>query len=70
MEAEAAAATNGAECLLAVDSQRLDLIILDVAMPVLNGFETFRLLRAKPETLSIPVIMPTARKSNAEVAQG
>jgi len=67
---EVTAATNGAECLLAVEAQRPDLIILDVAMPVLDGFETFRLLRAKPETLSIPVIMLTARRSDAEVVQG
>ncbi len=67
---EIAAASNGAECLLAVESEHPDLIILDIAMPVLDGYQTFRLLRAKPETAMIPVIMLTARNSDTEVLQG
>jgi DNA-binding response OmpR family regulator len=67
---EVIAASNGAEALLAVDSQHPDLIVLDVAMPVLDGFETLRALRAKPETASLPVIMLTARQSDADVVKG
>lgn len=66
---EVASASNGAECLLAVASQRPDLIVLDIAMPVLDGFETLRLLRAKPETGGIPVIILTGRKGDADVAR-
>lgn len=67
---EVTAAANGAECLLAVDSQRPDLIILDVVMPVMDGFQTLRLLKEKPETASIPVIMLTVRRSDVDVLHG
>ena len=63
-------ASNGAECLQAVASQHPALIILDVAMPILDGFETLRILRAKPETASLPVILLTARDSDADVVRG
>ena len=67
---EVTAAANGAECLLAVDSRRPDLIILDVVMPVMDGFQTLRLLKEKPETASIPVIMLTVRSSDVDVVHG
>jgi DNA-binding response OmpR family regulator len=67
---EVTAAANGAECLLAVDAQYPDLIILDVMMPVLDGFQTLRLLKEKPETASIPIIMLTVRGSDADVLHG
>ena len=70
MTIEVTAAANGAECLLAVHAQYPDLIILDVMMPVLDGFQTLRLLKEKPATASIPVIMLTVRGSDAEVLQG
>jgi len=67
---EVTAAANGAECLLAVHSQRPDLIILDVMMPVMDGFQTLRLLKERPETASIPVIMLTVRRSDVDVLHG
>ncbi|MFB3881189.1 MAG: response regulator transcription factor [Armatimonadota bacterium] len=63
-------ASNGAEGLLAVASQHPDLVVLDVAMPVLDGFETLRALRAKPETAKLPVVMLTARRADADVVKG
>ena len=65
-----AAAANGAECLLAVASLRPDLIVLDISMPVMDGFQVLRVLREKPETERVPVIMLTARTEDADVAQG
>src|SRR5512135_1600653 len=67
---EVTEAGNGAECLLSVEAKRPDLIVLDLTMPVLDGFETFRILRAKRETASIPVVMLTAHRSDAEVLEG
>jgi DNA-binding response OmpR family regulator len=43
-----------------------DLIILDLNLPVLSGLEVCRILRARAETSSIPIIMLTARTSEAE----
>ncbi len=67
---EVATAANGEECLQAVESDPPDLVILDVIMPILDGFETLRLLREKPETKHLPVIMLTARREDRDVLRG
>ncbi len=54
-------AANGQEALLATEAQAPDAIILDVMMPVLDGIETCRSLRADPGTSGIPIILLTAR---------
>ena len=54
-------AINGTEALLMAQSQKPDLIILDVMMPDLDGFEVTRRLRASPETSNIPILMFTAK---------
>jgi len=43
-------ARNGAECLLAIEDEKPDLLILDVVMPVMDGFQTLRVLREREET--------------------
>jgi len=67
---EVEAAENGAECLLAVSGKRPDLIILDVVMPVMDGFQTLQVLQQSAELRDIPVIMLTARSDDADVAFG
>lgn len=47
-----------------------DLVVLDVTMPVQDGFETSRRLRADPRTSHIPVIFLTARTREADVVTG
>jgi len=63
-------AGNGAECLLAVHRERPDLVILDVMMPVMNGFQTLRVLRENEQTRSLPVIILTIRESQEDVLEG
>jgi len=58
---EVVVASDGEECLAVVNRVRPDLILLDVTMPKLDGYETCRLLKANPETRPIPVIFLTAR---------
>jgi PAS domain S-box-containing protein len=53
-------ATNGQECLEQLDSTRPDLIVMDVMMPVLNGWEATRRIRSMPAFSGIPIIMVTA----------
>ena len=53
-------ATNGAEGLRAVDAELPDLIICDLQMPVMNGFEVLQQLRADPKLRAITVIAVTA----------
>jgi two-component system alkaline phosphatase synthesis response regulator PhoP/two-component system response regulator VicR len=63
-------AYNGAECLEKVETEKPDLIILDVMMPEMSGFEVLQKLKADPETAKIPVIMLTARSQDADVIRG
>ena len=66
---EVAAAGNGAEGLLAIDACRPDLLILDVTMPIMSGYQVLQVLRDQPETKSIPVIMLTARREDVDVTR-
>jgi len=60
-------ARNGGEAL-AVATERLpDAIVLDAMMPVMDGHQVLRRLRANPETAAIPVIMLTARKLERDI---
>ena len=53
-------ARDGIEAIEAVDRQRPDLVLLDVMMPRMSGFEVCQKLKANPETRDIVVIMVTA----------
>jgi putative two-component system response regulator len=55
------AATSGAQAINTCLSMPIDLILLDVMMPDMDGFETCRRLKLHPQTGAIPVIFVTAR---------
>lgn len=57
---ETAFATNGQDALQAIDELTPDLILLDVSMPDVDGFEVCRRLKANPKTAEIPIIFLTA----------
>ncbi len=64
-------ATDGPQSLeLAFADNRIDLILLDIMMPEMNGFEVCRRLKAEPDTCNIPVIFLTAMTANKKVIQG
>jgi diguanylate cyclase (GGDEF)-like protein len=58
-------AEDGVAGLAAVDSRQPDLIIVDVVMPRMDGYEMARRVRANPQTRFIPIIIQTAGKSDA-----
>jgi signal transduction histidine kinase/CheY-like chemotaxis protein len=58
-----AAATNGLECLVLLDSFKPDLILMDVMMPVMDGNDTTRQIRRMPGVGDIPIIAVTASAS-------
>ena len=58
-----AAATNGLECLVLLDSFKPDLILMDVMMPVMDGNEATRQIRRMPGWGNIPIIAVTASAS-------
>src|SRR5689334_13925955 len=68
---EVLTATSGAAALQAAAGKpRPDLILLDIEMPELSGFEVCRRLKASPETSSIPVIFLTGRTERASEVEG
>jgi len=62
--------TNGAAALEAVAANPPDLIILDVTMPQMDGFEVLRRLKSDPETSELPVIMLTGKSDDDSVFKG
>ncbi|MFA0758258.1 MAG: hypothetical protein PVTTEEND_001654 [Candidatus Fervidibacter sp.] len=67
---EVLTAYDGVECLEKAKAEKPDLIILDVMMPRMDGFEALQRLKSDPETNQIPVIMLTARAQDRDVLQG
>jgi two-component system alkaline phosphatase synthesis response regulator PhoP/two-component system response regulator VicR len=63
-------ATNGREAVDAVRAQRPDLIVMDVMMPEMDGFEALSILKGDEATADIPVVMLTAKAQDADVFQG
>ncbi len=63
-------ASDGTMALEVADYSRPDLILLDVMMPGLNGFETCRRLKANPELAATPVIFLTARDDLEGIVEG
>ena len=64
-----AAASNGLECLVLLDSFKPDLVVMDVMMPVMDGNETTRRIRRTPQWSSLPVIAVTASASREDEAR-
>lgn len=60
-------AFDGREALRAVEQQNPDLVVLDVMMPYLDGYEVLKCLRRDPATEKLPVIMLTARSQDRDV---
>ncbi|EKO37908.1 MAG: response regulator (CheY-like receiver domain and HD-GYP domain containing protein) [Solidesulfovibrio magneticus str. Maddingley MBC34] len=63
-------ATGGAEALALAGRARPDIILLDVVMPDLDGYEVCRRLKADPKTAEIPVIFVTANQAPEDEAHG
>jgi DNA-binding response OmpR family regulator len=61
---------SGDAALKAVAERAPDLIVLDLNLPVLSGFEVCRILRSRPATRQIPIIMLTARTAEVDRVSG
>lgn len=63
-------AADGLEAMAAVERNSIDLILLDVMMPRMSGFEVCKKLKASPATRSIPIIMVTALNELGDIERG
>jgi two-component system alkaline phosphatase synthesis response regulator PhoP/two-component system response regulator VicR len=63
-------AYDGKEGLEKVKSEKPDMVVLDVMMPYMDGFEVLKNIRRDPETEALPVIMLTAKAQDKDVFEG
>lgn len=63
-------AYDGKEGLEKIQSEKPDIVVLDVMMPYMDGFEVLKTLRRDPELQNIPVIMLTAKAQDKDVFEG
>jgi two-component system alkaline phosphatase synthesis response regulator PhoP len=63
-------AINGKEALQKAREEHPDLILLDIMMPVMDGYEVCRELRADASTRDIPVVMLTAKSQQVDIQKG
>lgn len=67
---ETLTAPNGVEGLAKARDEKLDLVVLDVMLPGLDGFEVCHRLRAEPETARLPILMLSAKAREVDVDTG
>jgi CheY-like chemotaxis protein len=67
---DVAVARNGAAALALLRERRPAAVVLDIAMPELDGLEVLARLRADPETADLPVVLLSARAQESDVARG
>ena len=63
-------AEGGSEALQAVAAERPDLVLLDLMLPGLSGYEVLTEIRRKPELQEVPIIVLTARREEADRIKG
>ncbi len=67
---EVITAADGAEAIEKARQEKPDLVVLDIMMPKVDGFEACRRLKADPETREIPVILLTAKGREVDRKMG
>jgi DNA-binding response OmpR family regulator len=63
-------ASNGVEALRRIRRDNADLVVLDVLMPEMDGWEVLREVEADPRTAGVPVIMLTCKSEDSDILRG
>lgn len=63
-------AIDGGDALERIRTEHPDLVLLDVMMPVMTGYDVLREVKADPATADVPVIMLSAKSQKAEIEEG
>ena len=67
---EVVAVGNGAEAVEAAGKEQPDLILMDVRMPRMTGYEACEIMKADPQLFSIPVVFLSAKGQESEIRTG
>ncbi len=67
---EVTGVSNGLAALESLAKSRPDLVLLDIMLPAMDGFEVCQRIKSDPATRDIPVVMLTAKKSREDMARG
>ncbi|MGC9521027.1 MAG: response regulator transcription factor [Anaerolineae bacterium] len=67
---EVVLATNGAEAVALAREARPDLVLMDVRMPRMTGYQACEALKETPETREIPVVFLSAKGQDSEIQEG
>ncbi len=67
---EVIAATNGEEAVQTASREKPDLILLDVRMPRMTGYDACRLMKANPALRDVPIVFLSAKGQEAEIQSG
>jgi len=67
---EVISCSSGTEALEKLKTQQPQLVLLDIMMPVMNGYDVLVHMKQRPETQNIPVIMVTAKGEGDEIITG
>lgn len=62
-------ANNGVEALKALTTDKPDLILLDLMMPIMDGFKVLQTVKANPNLQNIPVIVFSAKGASEEISK-
>ena len=70
LDCEVVTALDGRATLEMVERDKPDLLVLDIMMPKLSGFEVCRQLKSQPSTKDLPILMVTSLHENADIDRG
>lgn len=62
-------AVNGMQALESIEFSKPDIVLLDIMMPGMDGYEVCKILKSKPETADIPIIFLTAKNQTEDLVQ-
>ncbi len=69
-EYEVLEATSGEQALEIISKEPLDLVVLDIMMPGVDGWQVLKHIRSREETKELPVILVTAKTQDSDVIRG
>lgn len=65
-----AAATNGVQALEIIEEEKPDIVLLDIMMPQMNGYDVCEKVKQNPELVDIPILFLTAKTGTEDVVKG